>query len=362
MPSNIKIESDNAFLRNEYQFDIGTISNVGPNLSYNSASSSYYNPCYLNVKKVTSIAYESFSINTNLLSIKPRNGSYEFKIPIRNLNAKDDLLYYSMSNPKQKQKVKDIYWGFIISTYDKNYVSKDVQVWIHKELKDEAYPYIDYNVNNEGWKNSYGYPNCESEYSSYLKISGFTSGTTWISWGDTQLFELSNVSAINKIEVLVGCQAEVKFGKATLDLGSYCSDEFLQKHYQKLSELLSQEKYSTAKYEALRFANSCDGVSTESNYYILAFCQLMQDEFDDCIKIATALINFKGDFYKKSLLLRGYAKEGKNDLTGALSDYASSGDIGIEAYNSLSQKLKQNNEPLQKSSSTKTQIKPALTK
>lgn len=365
MPATIKIVSDKDFIKNEYKTNIGTASSSSDNLSFISKSNSYYNSCFKS-KKDESINFASFIINTSLLNINPRGGQYVFKLPIRNLHANDNYRYWSDDNPSKKQKVEDIYWGFSISL-TQNSRNETITLWLNKRLRGEfvATDYTFYNLNDAGWKESLVYPDCESDYSSDLKISSYKHGVTYITWGNLSLPSLPYyVNSIRSITVMVGCQANVKFDKATLDLYGYCDENYLQQHYQSLSDMLSNKKYFTAKNQALKliFTDNGVGVSTESNYYILAYCQLMRNEFDDCLKTSSALIKFNGDLYKESLLLSGYAKEGINDLTGALSDYDSAGDIGIEAYNSLSQKLKQNHEPLQKSSSTRTQIKPSLTK
>ncbi len=130
----INIVSDNEYIRSDYRSNLGRVSSSSPNLTYNSSESTYYNSCYLDSKKANSISYEDFTINVSLKDIKPRGNMYDFRIPIRNLNAKTGNQYYSLNNPKQKQNVSDIYWGFIINV-SHNGVDESITIWIKKQQK-----------------------------------------------------------------------------------------------------------------------------------------------------------------------------------------------------------------------------------
>lgn len=364
--SKIHIVSNNEFTRTVYKSDLGSVSTASSNLTYNSNLSTYYNTCYLDAKKSNTISHEDFTIDLYLKDINPRNGRYDFEIPIKNLNAKTGYQYYSTNYPKLKQNVEDIYWGFVLNVRHKG-IDESIVIWIKKLIKSESYgnyEYTYYNVSNSGWKERYQYPDPESDYSSKLKIISWDySNTSMIYWGDNDIYLIQVpyfIDAINSIQVLVGCQADVKFGKAEIKLGAYCSQETLDKHYNSLSDLMKAEEYFSAKTEAKQWVQK-DGNTTEFNAYTLAYCQIRRNEMNDCIETCNALVEYNGDYVKQSYLFRGLAKEANGDIQGALSDYNSSGSIGAESYNKLIQRTNNNNQ-LQKSSKNSSSHKPQLRK
>ncbi len=170
---------------------------------------------------------------------------------------------------------------------------------------------------------------------------------------------------------MVGCQADVKFSKGSLDSGNYIGlateyeykgKEYLEKRYSVLKELMIAERFSSAKIEANQWVEK-DGNTTEFNAFVIAYCQLRMGEFNDCIETCTALIDFHGDYFKQAYLFRGLAKESIIDFQDALVDYDNSGEIGVEAYNELIKKINAiNDSQLQKSSKNGNSNKPQLRK
>lgn len=378
--SKIHIVSDDEFLKDETKYDIGYVNSASSSLTYKSSESSYYNSCYLDTKKSSSILHEDYTINVSLNNIRPRGGIYTFSIPIRNSNAKTGYQYYSTVNPKLKQKVDDIYWGLVINVSHSG-INESIVIWIKKITKDyygTPYDYTNYNLNNNGWEEQIGYPNLEYEYSSNLEIQSLKySNQSGIKWGDIEFFNAYTkplpyyIDAINSIQVLVGCQADVKFGKGRIELGNYfglASDYlykakvYLDEHYSKLSNYTKAEQYFSAESEAKKWIQN-DGNTTEFNAFTLAYCQIQRNEYKDCIETCNSIINFRGDYLNQAYVLRGLCKEVNNDIQGALSDYNNAGNLGIDSYNKLIQRTRSNNNSqLQKSSKNSNPVKPQLRK
>lgn len=375
--SKINIVSDKEYTKNEYKFEIGSISSVSSNLSYDSSKLLYYNPCFLDTKRNSTILHEDFTINIKLDNITPRSECYEFSIPIRNLSAETDHYYYSNANPKLKQNFDDIYWGLALNVSHSG-INESIIIWIKKFSRNyygSKSDYTSYDVNNTGWQEKYGYPNISSDYSSELKITGWKySNQSEISWGDIAFYSLySNplpyfIDAINSVQVLVGCQANIKVGKGQLHLGNYfgLADEninkaetYLNDHYSKLSNFISAEQYFSAESEAKNWIKE-DGNTTEFNAFTLAYCQITRNEYYDCMRTCNALIQYRGDYLNQAYVLRGLCKETDGDIEGALSDYNNAGSLGVDSYNKLIQKTNINNNQLQKKSNNKTSPKPKL--
>ena len=352
--SKIHIVSEDEYKRDVSIYDIGTTSNTSSRLLFSRSELSYYNSCYFDKKKSDTILYEDFTINVSLKHIEPRSSMYFFEIPIRNLNAEAGYKYFSEENPKLKQNVDDIYWGFKLNITH-NGIDESILIWLKMDSKDfygRKVQYVSYNINQKGWKETIAqYP--DPSYETKLKIiSDKYQKVSGISWGNIDFFsKFLNplpyyIDAINSIQVLVGCQADVKIGKGELDLGNYMGlayeyiykfKDYLESHYNTLSEFIEAEKFFSAKTEAKKYIQR-DGSTTEFNAFNLAFCQLNMEEFNDCIETCNALIIFRGDYLKQAFLFRGIAKEAQGDIKGALSDYINSGSIGEDFYTNLNQK------------------------
>lgn len=321
----------------------------------------YYNSGYQNFNSSQTIqskdVYRYFYVGPDT----KRN--WTFTMPISNLNAKKGYSYYSKSAPNNKQQSDKIYWGISIG-FKVNGSEKNVYFWLSRSPRKwdsyigehyDSEKYIYYCVGSGGWNNSYkDYPSCEQGSSPSLKIQTYSSGSTYIYWGDLQITSFSSYAEqITYIYVMIGTQADIQIGKPS----AYGSGVNANNIYD-ASDLIQQENYLAAKNKLYR----ADNAYYEKPACNLAFCYLALGEFDKSIEICNALIKYSGEGVSFAYMIRGYAKEEKGQKLDALDDYQKAG--ATEEYNRLyneiyKPKQQQQTKPRQQATQPS---KPALTK
>lgn len=280
--------------------------------------------------------------------------TWEFMMPLTNLNAERHYNYWSEADKRKKQNASDIYWGFTIG-FVVDGRSTPVTILLKRSNEKYYYDgteqygsamYITYKVNVSGahgsWQESYwDYPSCEPGNSPVLKIS--CSYRTSISWAGHELTAFNSwASKIDYIEIHAASMAKVLIGKpiAHVSSGSCWNAK----------DLIQSEQYALAIQKLYR----ADETYCEDAAVDLCLCYYAEGEMDKCIKMCDALIKYNGAFLSQAYYLRGLVKEEKEQYLSALDDYQKAGSLAKEAYENLYNALFSNNEGEQEVKQTQT--------
>ena len=332
-------------------------------LSYSNTvyGDTYYNPNYQN-KNSNNIEFKTV---TRYFNVRPdRKRWWSFKFTLSNLNAEKGYMYYSTSNPKQKQNVSQIYWGVLIG-YKANGVNRTSKIWFKRSDKEyNSYGYyingsdnhVEYNFDNGGWDVSYAlqYPSCAPNSAPTFSISSHPKeNTSYIMWGCEIVSLPVYIEEIQYIQILVGTQAKVQIG-----VPSALVHEIKQEDIYDASEYMETENYAMVVRKLY---------NTENTYYEqqavnLAWAYASLNELDKALEICNALVNFKGVTLNYAYSLRGILKEVNGDTEEALEDYMMANDM--DNYNRLQEEIKaqQLQEQQKKQQQQKKSSKPTLTK
>ena len=332
-------------------------------LSYSNTvyGDTYYNPNYQN-KNSNNIDFKTV---TRYFYVKPdRKRWWSFKFTLSNLNAEKGYMYYSTSNPKQKQNVSQIYWGVLIG-YKANGVNRTSKIWFKRSDKEyNSYGYyingsdnhVEYNFDNGGWDVSYAlqYPSCAPNSAPTFSISSHPKeNTSYIMWGCEIVSLPVYIEEIQYIQILVGTQAKVQIG-----VPSALVHEIKQEDIYDASEYMETENYAMV----VRKLYNAENTYYEQQAVNLAWAYASLNELDKALEICNALVNFKGVTLNYAYSLRGILKEVKGDTEEALEDYMMANDM--ENYNRLQEEIKaqQLQEQQKKQQQQKKSSKPTLTK
>ena len=332
-------------------------------LSYSNTvyGDTYYNPNYQN-KNSNNIEFKTV---TRYFNVRPdRKRSWSFKFTLSNLNAEKGYMYYSTSNPKQKQNVSQIYWGVLIG-YKANGVNRTSKIWFKRSDKEyNSYGYyingsdnhVEYNFDNGGWDVSYAlqYPSCAPNSAPTFSISSHPKeNTSYIMWGLEIVSLPVYIEEIQYIQILVGTQAKVQIGTP-----SALVHEIKQEDIYDASEYMETENYAMV----VRKLYNAENTYYEQQAVNLAWAYASLNELDKALEICNALVNFKGVTLNYAYSLRGILKEVKGDTEEALEDYMMANDM--DNYNRLQEEIKaqQLQEQQKKQQQQKKSSKPILTK
>ena len=332
-------------------------------LSYSNTvyGDTYYNPNYQN-KNSNNIDFKTV---TRYFYVKPdRKRWWSFKFTLSNLNAEKGYMYYSTSNPKQKQNVSQIYWGVLIG-YKANGVNRTSKIWFKRSDKEyNSYGYyingsdnhVEYNFDNGGWDVSYAlqYPSCAPNSAPTFSISSHPKeNTSYIMWGCEIVSLPVYIEEIQYIQILVGTQAKVQIG-----VPSALVHEIKQEDIYDASEYMETENYAMV----VRKLYNAENTYYEQQAVNLAWAYASLNELDKALEICNALVNFKGVTLNYAYSLRGILKEVKGNTEEALEDYMMANDM--ENYNRLQEEIKaqQLQEQQKKQQQQKKSSKPTLTK
>lgn len=332
-------------------------------LSYSNTvyGDTYYNPNYQN-KNSNNIDFKTV---TRYFYVKPdRKRWWSFKFTLSNLNAEKGYMYYSTSNPKQKQNVSQIYWGVLIG-YKANGVNRTSKIWFKRSDKEyNSYGYyingsdnhVEYNFDNGGWDVSYAlqYPSCAPNSAPTFSISSHPKeNTSYIMWGCEIVSLPVYIEEIQYIQILVGTQAKVQIG-----VPSALVHEIKQEDIYDASEYMETENYAMV----VRKLYNAENTYYEQQAINLAWAYASLNELDKALEICNALVNFKGVTLNYAYSLRGILKEVKGNTEEALEDYMMANDM--ENYNRLQEEIKaqQLQEQQKKQQQQKKSSKPTLTK
>ena len=332
-------------------------------LSYSNTvyGDTYYNPNYQN-KNSNNIDFKTV---TRYFYVKPdRKRWWSFKFTLSNLNAEKGYMYYSTSNPKQKQNVSQIYWGVLIG-YKANGVNRTSKIWFKRSDKEyNSYGYyingsdnhVEYNFDNGGWDVSYAlqYPSCAPNSAPTFSISSHPKeNTSYIMWGCEIVSLPVYIEEIQYIQILVGTQAKVQIG-----VPSALVHEIKQEDIYDASEYMETENYAMV----VRKLYNAENTYYEQQAINLAWAYASLNELDKALEICNALVNFKGVTLNYAYSLRGILKEVKGNTEEALEDYMMANDM--DNYNRLQEEIKaqQLQEQQKKQQQQKKSSKPTLTK
>lgn len=340
---------------------IGSWNCENSGLSYTNTvyGDTYYNPNWQDMSKASNI--ESASI-VRYFNLKPNyKRGWTFSMTITNLNAEKGHLYYNKNFPNKKQSSDQIYWGLRIG-YIADGKSRETIIWIYRSSSQNPYissDFIGYNVDNYGWRRSdIYYPECfPSKAPTFeIKTGSYSDGDhTYIKWGNLSITDLPvYIEELKYIVVNVGTQAKIQIGKP-----SAYADACGYANRRDASDLISQDRFR----EAIAKLYQKDENYYEKPAYNLAYCYLMVGEYDNAVKICNALIKYNGETLQKAYIVRGLAKEGKEEYLEALEDYKHGGESAIELYSRLYSTI-YNVSNRQKSQHSSQQInkKPQLTR
>lgn len=289
----------------------------------------YYNPNWQDMSKAGNI--ESLSVFRYFYLKPDYKRSWTFSMTITNLNAEKGYLYYNKNFPNKKQSSDQIYWGICIG-YVADGKSRETKIWIKSsEQNSYAHNFISYNVDNYGWKRSdIYYPECLPSKAPVFEIrtGSYSSGDhTYLEWGNLSITDFPvYIEELRYIVVNVGTQSKIQIGKP-----SAYADSREYANRRDASDLISQDKFR----EAIAKLYKDNEVYYEKPAYNLAYCYLMVGEYDNAVKICNALIKYNGETLQKAYIVRGLAKEGKEEYLEALEDYKHGGEAAIELYNRL---------------------------
>ena len=332
-------------------------------LSYSNTvyGDTYYNPNYQN-KNSNNIEFKTV---TRYFNVRPdRKRWWSFKFTLSNLNAEKGYMYYSTSNPKQKQNVSQIYWGVLIG-YKANGVNRTSKIWFKRSDKEyNSYGYyingsdnhVEYNFDNGGWDVSYAlqYPSCAPNSAPTFSISSHPKeNTSYIMWGCEIVSLPVYIEEIQYIQILVGTQAKVQIG-----VPSALVHEIKQEDIYDASEYMETENYAMV----IRKLYNAENIYYEQPAVNLAWAYASLNELDKALEICNALVNFKGVTLNYAYSLRGILKEVKGDTEEALEDYMMANDM--DNYNRLQEEIKaqQLQEQQKKQQQQRKSSKPTLTK
>ena len=344
-------------------------------LTYNNTvyGDTYYNPNWQDQSKNGNIDYLSA---TRYFYLKPNvKQNWSFSMTLTNLNAEKGYSYWSQSNPDKKQRADQIYWGILIG-YKENGASRTAKVWIKRSNQtydSYGYPdyysdkYIEYNVDNSGWKKRYlDYPSCSPNYAPTFQIDTYSYGNTYIKWGGFSIIDFpSYMEELSYITIMVGTQAKIQIGKPSVSsTGVKVENIYMADEYMK------QQNYAMVKQKLYR----SDQTYYEGQAYNLAIAYAALLEFDQALELCNALIKYNGEVVSYAYGVRGIIREAEGHKIDALDDYFKAGDE--ENYNRLyneiyrpkpvqqkkqTQQSKPQTTQQKKSTQTKT-TKPPLTK
>lgn len=334
-------------------------------LSYSNTvyGDTYYNPNYQN-KNSNNIDFKTV---TRYFYVKPdRKRWWSFKFTLSNLNAEKGYMYYSTSNPKQKQNVSQIYWGVLIG-YKANGVNRTSKIWFKRSDKEyNSYGYyingsdnhVEYNFDNGGWDVSYAlqYPSCAPNSAPTFSISSHPKeNTSYIMWGCEIVSLPVYIEEIQYIQILVGTQAKVQIG-----VPSALVHEIKQEDIYDASEYMETENYAMV----IRKLYNAENIYYEQPAVNLAWAYASTNEIDKALEICEALIKFKGASLNYAHSLRGLIREYKGLKEEALEDYMLANDM--TNYNRLQEEIKseqlQEQQRQQQTQQQRTSSKPTLTK
>ena len=334
-------------------------------LSYSNTvyGDTYYNPNWQDWSKHGNVEFMSV---TRYFYLRPdTKRSWSFTMPITNLRAEKGYSYWSRNAPNLKQKAEKIYWGIKVG-YKENGISRTTKVWLKRSNREfyssgiETYgsaKYIAYNVDNNGWKDSYTeYPSCAQNNAPAFTIKTYSWGKTYLEWGSFAITDFPvYMEELTYIQVMVGTQAQIQIGKPT----AY-GEGVNEKNIYVAAEYMEQENYLMVKQKLY----SADQTYYEGQAFNLAIAYAFLEEPDKALELCNALIKFNGESLQATYVLRGLIRESLGKKLDALDDYQRAGDQ--ENYNRLYNEIYKPKaaQPQTKPKTTtqKQSDKPALTK
>lgn len=354
--------------------DFGTTWSCDQGLTHTSTvwGDCYYNPGWQDMSKSQNL--ESKAV-WRYFHAKPNyERGWDFSFPITNLNAQKGYSYYAKSSPNKKQDASQIYWCVTIGLVTQG-KKQSVSIWLKRSDRDidpdygfERYgsaEYITYCVSGGNWiTSSTFYPSCEQSAAPKLRVTmwpGTSSdnGSTSIYWGNLCLTSFPfYTEEVEFVSISVGTQAKIQIGEPVASAYS------TNCRYSNSESFIQEGRYERAKQE-LQAGSSRTGLYCEKQAYLLALVYLQLEEYDNCMEMCNALVQYKGEYISNSYYLRGLVTEVKGNYLQALDDYSKAGSIASEDYNRLNNAIFHSNanqsQPRQ-NQSPKQNKKPQLTR